>query len=308
VSAALRALLEGAIDYAGLFPPAALPMADAAANYDHYRAGPNAWALGRFVVPATRLREFADVASARWPRGETASPWRVSAILPGADLETEVDQVADFDARHGRSGGIVPDGQRGGAWIDTVELRAETPTFVARIAEVVPRSLDTYVEVPVSGDPEPLVRAIADGGLKAKMRTGALTADAIPSAAQVARFLACCAACRVPFKATAGLHHPIRAAYRLTYAPDAPSGEMFGFVNLLVASAFARERVGQDELVALLEEREPGAFAFDDAGLAWRGRRLGVDALRAAHSDLARAFGSCSFTEPIDEAQALGFL
>ena len=54
---ALRTLLAGAIDYAGLFPPAALDMPEAARNYAAYRAGPHAWALGRFIVPSARLNE-----------------------------------------------------------------------------------------------------------------------------------------------------------------------------------------------------------------------------------------------------------
>ena len=54
---ALRALLEGLVDYAGLFPPAALPMAEAVANYATYLDSADAWALGRFVVPATRLED-----------------------------------------------------------------------------------------------------------------------------------------------------------------------------------------------------------------------------------------------------------
>ncbi len=54
---ALRALLAGAIDYAGLFPPAGLDMPEAARNYANYRSGPHAWALGRFIVPSARLNE-----------------------------------------------------------------------------------------------------------------------------------------------------------------------------------------------------------------------------------------------------------
>ena len=54
---ALHALIDGLIDYAGLFPPAALDMAEAARNYASYAQGEYAWVLGRFVVPAARLGE-----------------------------------------------------------------------------------------------------------------------------------------------------------------------------------------------------------------------------------------------------------
>jgi len=54
---ALRTLLAGSIDYAGLFPPASLEMAEAARNYEAYRSGPHSWALGRFILPSARLNE-----------------------------------------------------------------------------------------------------------------------------------------------------------------------------------------------------------------------------------------------------------
>ena len=53
----LRALLEHLIDYAGLFPPAALSMQDAVRNYARYREGEYAWALGPFIVPKERAAE-----------------------------------------------------------------------------------------------------------------------------------------------------------------------------------------------------------------------------------------------------------
>ena len=37
-SSALRTLVAGVVDYAGLFPPASLGMRDAVANYADYRA------------------------------------------------------------------------------------------------------------------------------------------------------------------------------------------------------------------------------------------------------------------------------
>ena len=57
MSKALRALMEGLIDYAGMFPPAGLDMAKAAANYQSYLDGEYGWAVGRFIVPAAQLSE-----------------------------------------------------------------------------------------------------------------------------------------------------------------------------------------------------------------------------------------------------------
>ena len=72
----LRLLLDHSIDYAGLFPPAALAMRPALENYARYRSGPDAWALGRFVVPAGRLDEFEAASPACCPRA-SEEPWRL---------------------------------------------------------------------------------------------------------------------------------------------------------------------------------------------------------------------------------------
>jgi hypothetical protein len=55
------ALLERLIDHAPLFPPASLPLPEALAEDERARESPYAFALGRFVCPASRLGELPDV-------------------------------------------------------------------------------------------------------------------------------------------------------------------------------------------------------------------------------------------------------
>ena len=55
VAPALRALLDRVIDYAGLYPPASLPVEAAVANYERYRTGSHAWMLRWLVVGAADL-------------------------------------------------------------------------------------------------------------------------------------------------------------------------------------------------------------------------------------------------------------
>src|SRR5712671_6218049 len=112
-SDALHVLLNGLIDYAGLFPPASLDLPTAMRNYATYRAGEHAWMLGRFVVPEALAAEV-DPA------------WPLSVI--SADKKSE------------RAGDVV------------------------------------YVEIPVTSDPTGL-------SSRAKIRTGGVTPDAYPSAA-----------------------------------------------------------------------------------------------------------------------------
>ena len=95
---ALRSLLAGAIDYAGLFPPAALPMAAAVDNFDEYRVGDASWMLGRLVVPVPRLEEFEHAAGPLLePNG--GMPWRLSRnpfeCSVYLDVRTVPGQTAD---------------------------------------------------------------------------------------------------------------------------------------------------------------------------------------------------------------------
>ncbi|OYV71835.1 MAG: hypothetical protein B7Z72_06100, partial [Gemmatimonadetes bacterium 21-71-4] len=111
----------------------------------------------------------------------------------------------------------------------------------------------------------------------------------------------------VPFKATAGLHHPLRAEYSLTYESDAPRGTMYGYLNLFLAAAFMSRGLDDASALALLEERDASALRFDTEGVRWDGHLLSADDLRHARRQIV-AFGSCSFREPVDDLRALGLL
>jgi hypothetical protein len=294
----LRLLMHGIIDYAGLFPPASRPMSAAVAEYARHREGEFAWALGRFILPAARLEEFEEVAGAELPR-EGARSWALSALI-GSDLEEDVARIERFNARH-------RDARVGAVLVDTVEIKTHSPRDVERAGEQLDRRFDTYMEVPVAEDPAEILAAVARTRAKAKIRTGGVTSDAFPTSAHVARFLVRCLGHGVAFKATAGLHHPIRADYPLTYASDAPRGPMFGFLNVLLAVAALHAGLDEGAATAILEDRDPRAFRFDAAAVSWRGKSLPTEALKRSRESMV-AFGSCSFTEPMDDLRRLGLL
>ncbi len=249
-SKALHALMEGAIDYAGLFPPASLDMAAAAANYETYLDGEYAWALGRFVVPAAQLSE-AD------------SSWKVSVI------------------------GVPP------RWVESCEIKIDHTPQAAAILAGAPQGVTTYFEIPVTEDPKPL----AAMGVRAKVRTGGPTAEATPTCAELAHFLQMCAVANVPFKATAGLHHPLR------------SEAAHGFVNVFLAAAVLWHRGSTEaDALATLEETSPDAFQFAEDCVSWHGRTVTAAQLKAARRKFAISFGSCSFEEPMRELKELGWL
>ena len=287
---ALHTLLAEVVDYAGLFPPAGLDMPRAVAEYARHRQEPNAWMLGRFVLPALRLDEWsaaapADVDGWRWPLSVLAQTFE-------GTLRRTID---DFNAR-----------EKHRAVIDTAEVRAATAREVPNSA--LTGGVAVFVEIPILDDPARLLDAIAGCGVRAKIRTGGVTPEAFPTAAQVARFINRCVERDIVFKATAGLHHPLRAEYRLTYEENPPYGTMFGFLNLLLATALAREGMQEQDLVAALEERDPESIALIGEALNWRGRSLGIGTLRATRTKSITGFGSCSFREPVEDLRTLHFL
>jgi hypothetical protein len=160
-----------------------------------------------------------------------------------------------------------------------------------------------YCEVAV-GNLEQL-DAVKQSGCFAKIRTGGVKPEAIPSPAQVAAFITACAERKLPFKATAGLHHPIRAEQALTYEPDAPRAIMHGFLNVAMASAFAWH--GERDIESILAEMEASAFRFDDRA-HWRNKSLDAGQIRQARLEFMHSIGSCSFDEPVQELQQFGFL
>jgi hypothetical protein len=294
----LRLLLRRVVDYAGLFPPASLKMAAAVGEYAEHRDGGDAWALGRFVLPAARLEEFQAAAATMLPR-EGARSWALSALL-GSDLEEDVERIERFNDNH-------RDARQGAVLVDTVELKAHSSRDVARASELLDRRFDTYMEIPVVDDPAELVDAISQTRAKAKLRMGGVTPDAFPASTQVLRFIGRCIRSNIAFKATAGLHHPWRSEYRLTYAHDAPQGTMFGFLNVLLATAALHCSLSESEAKALLEERDPCAVRFGEKGARWRERDLPLGVLEKARDSMA-AFGSCSFREPITDLRSMSLL
>ena len=296
---AVRTLLAGSIDYAGLFPPAALDMAAAVRQYADHRASADAWALGRFVVSAGRLADLEREVEALAPRNP-AEPWRLSVLL-GTEPAVELERLGEFNCRHAAEGEPALSG-------DVVEAKAATVEAIERLLKAVPRWASAFVEVPLEPDPAPLIAAIARAGGRAKARTGGVTPDAFPAPTAVLRFLRVCTVAGVPFKVTAGLHHPLRAEYRLTYEAGSQQGTMYGFLNVFLAAAFLRAGLAEADTLRLLEERAEDAFRFSAEAIEWRGHRVDRATIAAARSEGIGGFGSCSFTEPVEELRKMGVL
>ena len=294
-STALARLLDGLVDYAGLFPPAALSMRKAVQNYAVYRHSDERAMLGRFVVPVARLDEFAAEAAALEPafRPILGRPWALTVLAAATDSVA----LDSFNATHVHS------------WrIDTVEARAATVSELLAVRWALAPRYTVYVEVPVREDPGLLIAAAGGHDLRVKIRTGGVTAEAFPTPAEVLRFLEHCAQCGVAFKATAGLHHPLRGEFAFTYAADSPRGPMYGFLNLFLAALFLRAGHASAVVAPLLEERDASAVDVTPDAISWRGLRVDSATIASARATFAGSFGSCSFEEPVRDLAALDLL
>jgi hypothetical protein len=305
-----RAFLTSLIDYAGLFPPAKLPMAAACENFARYLQGEHEWMLGRFVCPTSRLREMSQAAASLMPGTFATSgyreyshtdPWVISVVIDGP-LEQDLDIIERFCAHHAAE-------EHGLARIDCIEMKVGDAAQVDAALDVIPASVHPFFEVAVDQDVRGIIAAMAGNQCAAKVRTGGTVATAFPTAEQVARFILACAAADVPFKATAGLHHAVRGEQKLTYEKDAASCTMFGFLNVFAAAAVARvKRASESDIAAILTETRGNRFVFTEQGIKVGDIEIDSAQVARVRETFALSFGSCSFDEPVQELQAAGVI
>ena len=320
--AALRAFLAGLVDYAGLFPPARLALPDALAEYDRHRESARAWALGPFILPVTDLGALAE---------QVTTAYRQFAPMPTAVLGGGGDDAAgivralheDFLAAdlllQKSDGGAEATGFERRLPAAIAADRAAAEDLAAVAEEHRPRTVGRcFLEVvrPTDPDEDTAWRRSVESALDAweghdavgfKLRCGGLTPADVPALEQVAFALDAARQARVPVKATAGLHHPLRGMDH-TGSGDA-TVPMHGFLNVFGAGVLAHARgLSAADLVPVLKSRDPSAFTFDDDGFAWRDYRATTEEVERARGEAVISYGSCSFAEPIEDLEALGFL
>ena len=288
---AVRALMAGMIDYAGLFPPAALDMKTVVSMYSEFASGHESWALGRLIVPVGRLSEFTDVFN-QVCCDEREKAWLLSV--------TGTDDPAENAAG-------ISSFTQGAVLVDSIELKAPDAASAERFLSGLPEGLIPYVEFPPekTGDMLPVLSRYS---ALAKIRLGGPTPNAIPDPVTVARFLIACADSQIAFKATAGLHHAVRGEYQLDDNSESDLVMMHGFMNVFLAAALAWLGKEEEVIVATLEEESPMIFKVTEENIRWHTNALTTSQIGTMRRDFGIEFGSCSFTEPIEELKALGWL
>ncbi|WNF00198.1 hypothetical protein PS467_35225 [Streptomyces luomodiensis] len=281
----MNALLTGLVDDAGLFPPTALPPAEAVARHRRDRAAGHPMHTLRLLVPVGRLDEVRA-------KLRTADRLRLGLIADTAGPGAPADRLRAALAT------VAADDR-----LETALIEAPLTAFGTDPAVAVPAVLDATAGagVPVFLEPaapdgvDALLAAMGTAavpGLGAKLRCGGVRAGLFPSPAEVAHFVTACARSGVPFKATAGLHHAVR------HRDPGTGFTHHGYLNLLLAAARAAADPGEPApVLRALETTDAGTLARDLAALSQQ-------AAHAARALLV-SYGSCSTRTPVSEARTL---
>ncbi|MCP9951545.1 hypothetical protein [Actinomadura madurae] len=259
-------------DDAAVFPPGLAPLAEAVPAHRDHLSAPHAELVGPLVVPAAALDELYPLLG-----GE---PLDVSVTAPSGPCQAAkaMGAAADLPVTVRGLEVAVPPGM-GPDEFFRVLGRVEPPV---------------YVEIPRDERRPAFIAAAAARGHRAKFRTGGVKAHLYPSPDELAAGIAAVVDAGVPFKATAGLHHPVRNT-------DPETGfHQHGFLNLLLATDAALAGRPVAELAAVLADRDAPSVASRVAGLG----ATRTAAVRAAFL----SFGTCGITDPLSELADLGLL
>jgi len=276
------------LDDAAVFPPGSQPLAEAVPAHVAHLESAQGPLVGPFVVAASALPSLGELV-----QGLTARSFAVAVTVPGpgavrASLEAAA-RIPALDVRAVEVG--VPAG--------VVAAEDVVPTLDLALRGELGRTADgsrvtVFVELPRDERRGALIDELAGTAYLAKLRTGGVRADLYPDAAELGSAIVALVRARVPFKATAGLHHAVRNT-------DAATGfEQHGFVNVLVAVAAALEGADASEASVVLADPDGAELATTLA--AWP-----VGQAEQVRS-VFRSIGTCSIDEPVSDLAALGLL
>ncbi|MHC5532950.1 hypothetical protein [Priestia megaterium] len=306
----IQAFLSNLIDYAGLFPPASLPLETTVRNYKNFQVCKDSWMLGSLIIPAMRIDELALYAE----MFSEDQPLTISTV--GSRTNNRIDCSHE----------IYNDLKRIKSFSDKYQSIVKVNMFEMPLPPMVPDrnlleiiavetgkyGLKTFCEatIPLNEEWESRIIKVldaiaahnADGGqtLGFKLRTGGVTSDAFPTPEQVATVLIECRDRNIPLKFTAGLHHPIRM-YRKEV-----NTQMHGFLNIFTAGMLAHVyKLNRLKTAEILADETLTNFAFTNEGLSWGNLTIPVSEILNLREKVLCSYGSCSFDEPRDELRAL---
>ncbi|HEY3251406.1 MAG TPA: hypothetical protein VGK25_09845 [Ignavibacteria bacterium] len=305
------------IDYAGIYPPANLDLAQAFHNYLFYRLGENKWMLNKFVIPAKKLADLTKIIK----EVKIDAPVSLSIIGSGGDtithfnkgLSDDVKKINDF-LKHNNSF----------ASVDVYEVRLPVEVLEQEEADdmldlmisssgeldaAMEKEVPVFYEAALDEKYEATILKVVENIASLnnrsgyKLRTGGTEASAFPTNEQIAFAIMTCCEFNVPMKCTAGMHHPVR------HFNEEVNCYMHGFLNVFGAGILAyASNLDEMEILEVLNDEDPDEFMFEENGFEWNDIEVTNEEIRQARSSLMVSFGSCSFDEPVNDLKVIGLL
>lgn len=310
----LRNFLDGILDYAGLFPPASLSLGQAFHNYVFYLQGEYKWMLGKFIIPANRLKELASLLEDMEVKEHVSlSVIGSSSASVGEFEKLFSDDILEISSFLGKYGSSIS--------VGAFEVRLPAELFkdednsgFTQLMESITSSLEkttgnavpVYFEAPLTSEYETeIIRAVENIGAinkscGFKLRTGGTEPSAFPEPEVIAFAIMTCCEFDVPMKCTAGLHHPVR------HYNEEVKSNMHGFLNVFSAGIMAySNNLDEAELIEVLSEEDPYEFIFNENGFEWNEIQVSNDEIKGSRERFMLSYGSCSFDEPVEDLKTM---
>jgi hypothetical protein len=317
-----KAFMSELIDYAGLFPPARLPLRLAVEEYLRHRQEPEAWILNRFICPVQKLHELIPYKE-KFQAKLVIVPLTVlfnnaeNQIDYLSQLENDLNLLQEFqDEMHLTAAAEVFELRISMTLFDNFNEN-KIHRFLTKISDLMKthgyEKIMLFLELQRAGvnkkdlsrffQAVSQLRASVKPNTGVKVRCGGEDAGAFPEPEELAGYLNFSVTMKVPFKATAGLHHPVR------HFNSSVKTKMHGFLNVFGAALLAfRHYLNSATILEILEDEEATHFSFTPEAFIWKNLEITAIDIRNLRNSRVFGFGSCSFDEPRDDLKNLGLL
>lgn len=316
-AASLKNFTSKIIDYAGLFPPASLDLAQAFHNYIFYRQGENKWMLNKFIIPAKKLGDLTELMKEM----VIEEPVNFSVLGSAGDtieafnknFDADLASISDFIKANGKIAGIDAFEVRLPKEIlereDSDDMLDMMIGVSDRLEKTAGKTVPVFYEAALDEKYESQIIRVVESiaslrkNCGYKLRTGGTEPSAFPAAGLIAFAIMTCCEFGVPMKCTAGLHHPVK------HYNEGVKADMHGFFNIFGAGILAyAEDLDEEEIIEIINDDDPYEFIFKETGFEWNDIEVSNVQINEARVNLMISYGSCSFDEPIEDLKMLELL
>jgi hypothetical protein len=304
----LSLFLNGIMDYAGLFPPASLTLHNSYSNYLKHIESPLSWMLAKFVIPAGKLAELAEI----YERFDVSNKVPLSILFNSAETDeafnssfnNDIKAVKEFREKIEEK--VTADAFEVKIPVDIKDDEKKLLKFLVNINSNLEKKLKLDVPVFLESPPDAVMPIVIDvisqfnienkKRYGYKLRTGGVEKSAIPDAGVIATAIKIVQNHEMPIKFTAGLHHPFR------HFNEGIQAYMHGFINVFAASVLnCTHNINRHEIKEILLDENQDDFEFHDTFFKWKNLVELNSLIEDARKNYIISFGSCSFGDPVKD-------